>query len=260
MAMEEDRPTAAGIGEIARSAYVAVSRGARGVAQRTGVLGRLDKAYREDPVSVRGHLRTLAAIHDVEDLVALDVPWWTYPAIAAVEEHLTSLGGRARVFEYGSGASSVWLGRRAAEVHSVEHHVGFAEVMTTVLAEAGLDGTVDLITVPPTTSATPRIPSTRRGEQGRDYADYVRSIDDVPGEFDLVVVDGRARGACLEQSVRRLAPGGIVLFDDSQRPRYRAAIDGSGLRVVRHRGWVPSLPYPRETAVLGLSPAAGGPR
>ncbi len=248
----DDEHVPAGPGAVARRAYVAVSRGIRDAADRTGLLGRLDEAYRARPVSVRGHLRTLVAIHDVEDLVRLDVPWWTYGAIEAVAEHLAGLEGRARVFEYGSGASSVWLGRRAAQVSTVEHDAGFAELMTRVLAGAGLDGTVDLMTVPAVASAAPEVPSARRGEQGRDYADYVRSIDRVPGEFDLVVVDGRARGASLAQAVRRLAPGGIVLFDDSQRPRYRAATEGSGLQVHRYRGWVPSLPYPRETAVLRL--------
>ena len=55
----------------------------------------------------------------------------------------------------------------------------------------------------------------------------------MPGEFDLVVVDGRARVACLQHAAKRLAPGGIVLFDDTQRPRYRAGLEGSGLQVQR---------------------------
>jgi hypothetical protein len=240
-------------GEVARSAYVSTSRAVRSAAERTGVLARLDRAYQDRPASVPGHLRTLFAIHDVRDLVTLDQPWWTYGAISAVEEHLAALGGKARVFEYGSGASSVWLGRRAGEVHSVEHHAGFAGVMREVLQDAGLTEVVDLIEVPPTESGTPVVPSGRRGEEGRDYADYVASIDTVPGEFDLVVVDGRARVACFEAAARRLAPGGIVLFDDTQRPRYRAGLAAGGLQVQRIWGWVPSLPYPRETSVARIA-------
>ncbi|MBW0254598.1 class I SAM-dependent methyltransferase [Cellulomonas sp. PS-H5] len=244
-----------GVGQIARTAYVTTSRAARSAAQRTGVYERLDRRHREDPRSIAGHLRTLFAIHDVEDLVALDQPWWTYDAIEAVERHLEALGGAARVFEYGSGASSVWLGRRATEVHSVEHHAGFAEVMRRVLAAADLADTVTLHEVGPDDGPEPRVPSGRRGEEGRDYARYVEAIDAVPGEFDLVVVDGRARVACLQAAARRLAPGGIVLFDDTQRPRYAAGIAASGMHVRRYRGWVPSLPYPRETSVLRISRA-----
>jgi SAM-dependent methyltransferase len=231
---------------------VSTSRAVRKAAERTGVLERLDRAYRREPASVAGHLRTLFAIHDVEDLVSLDQPWWTYGAIDQVGEHLAALDGKARVFEYGSGASSVWLGRRAAEVHSVEHHAGFADVMRRVLAEARLTDVVELIEVPPTPAAHPVVPSERKGEDGRDYADYVASIDRVEGDFDLVVVDGRARVACMQAAAKRLAPGGIILFDDTQRPRYRSGMAASGLDVQRIRGWVPSLPYPRETAVLRL--------
>jgi SAM-dependent methyltransferase len=241
------------VGELARTTYVRASRAGRTLADRTGVLGRLDRSYRRDRSSVGGHLRTLFAIHDVEDLVDLDVPWWTYPAIDIVEAHLASLDGKARVFEYGSGASTVWLGRRAAEVISVEHHPGFAGVMRKVLAEAGLENTTRLLEVPPVEgSRAPVIGSERKGEDGRDYVDYVTSIEQVEGEFDLVVVDGRARVACLDAAVRRLAPGALVLFDDSQRPRYHAGMAASGLRVRRLRGWAPSLPYPRESAVLDL--------
>lgn len=239
-------------GEIARTSYVRALRAGRSLADRTGLLDLLDRSYRRDPSSIGGHLRTLFAIHDVEDLTDLDVPWWTYPAIDLVERHLAALGGTARVFEYGSGASTVWLARRSAEVISVEHDADFAAVLRSVLAESDLPGAVRLIEVSPVENTTTVVPSQRRGERGRDYADYVASIDQTDGEFDLVVVDGRARVACMEAAVRRLAPGGLIIFDDSQRPRYREGIEASGLRVRRMRGRVPSLPYPRESAVLDI--------
>ncbi len=237
-------------GQAARTAYVGTWRSLRAGATATGLLDRLDRRRAADPDGAAAHLRSLFAIHDVEDLVRLDRPWWTYPATAAVEQHLAELDGRARVFEYGAGASSVWLARRAGQVHSVEHDPGFAVVMRRVLAEQGLADRLTLLEVPPTVSDAPRVPSARRGEAGRDYADYVAALDAVPGELDLVVVDGRARVACLEAAARRLAPGGIVLFDDSQRPRYAAGLASCGLAVHRYRGWAPSLPYPRESAVL----------
>lgn len=237
---------------LARSAYVGLWRSARRGAEASGLLAALDDRRRVRPAGVAAQMRSLFAIHDAADLVALDVPWWTYGAAARVEEHLTALGGRARVFEYGSGASSVWLARRAAQVTSVEHHAGFAALVRELAREAGVAERLELLEVAPVPSAAPRVPSGRRGEQGLDYLDYVRALDRVPGDLDLVVVDGRARAACVEAAARRLAPGGLVLLDDSQRPRYAATVAGSGLAVRRYRGWVPSLPYPRETAVLTL--------
>lgn len=223
----------------------------RSVAQRSGVLDRLDRSYRERPGSIPAHLRTLFAIHDVDDLVSLDIPWWTYGAIQTVERHLADLSGAARVFEYGSGASTVWLGNRSKEVHSVEHHAGFAEVMRRVLGQAGLSESVELLEVPAEVVVDPVTRSRRNGDNHVDYTAYSQSITHVGGLFDLIVVDGRARVACCLAALPYLAPGGLIVFDDAQRPRYRDGIECSGLPVRRIWGWVPSLPYPRQTALLG---------
>ncbi|HEY5516542.1 MAG TPA: class I SAM-dependent methyltransferase [Pengzhenrongella sp.] len=205
---------------------------------------------------MRGHLRTLFAIHDVDDMIRLDTPWWTYGSIRVVEEHLGRLDGGARVFEYGSGASSLWLAARSGEVHTVEHDAGFAEVMRDALTRSGLADKVTLHEVPAEDSGTPVTRSGRRGEDSVDYTAYARSIELPGGDFDLVVVDGRARVACLHAALGQLAPGGLVVFDDAQRPRYRAGIRSAGLPVRAIWGMVPSLPYPRQTAVLGPAAAS----
>lgn len=230
-----------------------MARGLRRVAERTGVAGRLDRRYDAKPHSVRGHLRTLLAIYDVDDMIRLDTPWWTYGSIRVVDEHLRSLGGAARVFEYGAGASSLWLASRSGEVHAVEHDEGFAVVMRDALARSASGDKVTLHEVAAEVVANPVTRSRRRGEDAADYTAYVRSIEIPGGLFDLVVIDGRARVACLHAAVSRLAPGGLVVFDDAQRPRYRAGIRSAGLPVRAIWGMVPSLPYPRQTAILGPS-------
>src|SRR3546814_12921991 len=53
-------------------------------------------------------------------MVRLDLPWWTLRAKRLVEHHLAARP-EARVFEYGAGASTVFLARRARQVVSVEH-------------------------------------------------------------------------------------------------------------------------------------------
>lgn len=227
-----------------REAYVGVWRGARAAADRSGLLARLD---RSDNGTAR-HLRTLFAIHDVAELSRLDVPWWTYPAIAEVDAFLSTRAGAARVFEYGSGASSIWLGRRAREVHSVEHSAEFVDFLTPALAEVP---TVHLRHVAaPSRGEQAGTQSQRHGHEGLDFTDYVAHIDDVGGPFDLIVVDGRARAACLRRAIPHLSPDGLIVFDNSNRSRYGEALLTSGLAVSRHRGWTPSLPYKSETALL----------
>jgi predicted O-methyltransferase YrrM len=248
---QEDLVGAAG--GILRTLYVRGARAARKASVTTGLHDRLDHSYRARPRGVLAHWRTLYAIHDVDDLVKLDIPWWTYGAIDAVQRHLQSLGGNARVFEFGSGASTVWLGRRSAEVHSVEHDESFAQIMRRVLVEAELSDNVTLIEVPPTHSADPQTRSGRPGEDDLDFSGYVDALEQVGGEFDVICVDGRARVACALAAVRHLAPEGVLVWDDSQRPRYAEGMRRTGLQVRRFRGFAPSLPYPRETALLRQS-------
>jgi len=237
-------------GEALRGFYVKGARVARTISVSSGLLDRLDHSYLANPRGPLAHWRTLYAIHDVDDLVSLDIPWWTYGAIDAVERHLEALQGRARVFEFGSGASTVWLGRRSAEVYSVEHDDVFAGIMRRVLVDARVSDTVTLIEARPSTSPAPRVRSGRPGEDELEFAGYVDALTQVGGEFDVICVDGRARVACALAAVEHLAPDGILVWDDSQRPRYADGIRRTGLKLHRFRGFAPSLPYPRESAVL----------
>ncbi|WP_019136654.1 class I SAM-dependent methyltransferase [Cellulomonas massiliensis] len=194
----------------------------------------------------RHWLWSLRHVYDVPALAAMDVPWWTYDAIDAVDAWLAARP-ETRVFEYGSGASSLWLARRATSVHSVEHDAGFARWMEPEFARhANL--TVEVVEAEP--SAAPVVPSAKEGQGGLDFARYVATIDRVGGAFDLVVVDGRAREACLARAVEHLAPGGLVVLDNSRRARYRAAVAASGLAERRTTGLTPTLPYPEQTSLL----------
>jgi predicted O-methyltransferase YrrM len=227
-----------------RGAYVRAWHGVGSVLDCTGIDGWL--ARRQHPVA--HHLRSFAAIHDVERMISLDVPWWTYPAAADVDAFLAARDGKARVFEYGAGASTVWLAKRAGEVHSVEHDAAFVELLRPALG--GIDHVHLHCVVPTERTADSTAISERDGHEHLDFADYVAVIDEVGGDFDLVVVDGRARPSCLARAVPHLAEDGVIAFDNAGRARYRAAIEASGLVVDVRRGWAPSLPYREATALL----------
>ncbi|MGA7688475.1 MAG: hypothetical protein WCA29_04505 [Jiangellales bacterium] len=221
--------------------YVSAWRLARRGAERTGLLDRLEGSG--SPTA--HHARTLFAIHDVADMVHLDLAWWSY---AAIDEVNALLAGRpAQVFEYGAGASTAWLAARAAQVTSVEHEAGFVEVLTPMLAHLT---NVEVMLVPAVRSSAPAVPSHRRGHDGLDFSDYVQAIDTVPGEFDFVVVDGRARVACVRQALPRLANDGVLLLDNADRDEYACVVSDPALDVRVLRGATPCLPYPTSTALI----------
>ena len=221
--------------------YVSAWRLARRGADRTGLLEALERSGSHSA----HHARSLFAIHDVADMVHLDLAWWSYPAI---DEVSTLLARRpARVFEYGAGASTAWLGARAAQVTSVEHDAGFVEVLTPMLAHLT---NVEVMLVPAPRSAAPAVRSRRRGHEGLDFDNYVRAIDEVSGEFDLVVVDGRARVACVRQALPRLADDGVLLLDNADRDEYSSVVSDPTLDVRVLRGATPCLPYRTSTALI----------
>jgi hypothetical protein len=94
------------------------------------------------------------------------------------------------------------------------------------------------------------IGSDKRGFGGQFFDDYVAAIGDTSGYFDLIVIDGRAREACLTAAISRLAPGGFILLDDFKRKRYRDAASASGLSVDAKDGLAVCLPLPDSTALL----------
>lgn len=212
--------------------------------RRIGVLG--DHAPPRDR-RLRHWAFSLTRAHDSLAIAELDVPWWTYRAIDVVEAWLLARSSPVRVFEWGSGASTIWLGRRADEVHSVEHHRGFGEHLAPSLASFA---NVTFRIVEPAPSSSPVVASAKEGHTGLDFRAYVGAIDGVAGEFDVIVIDGRARDACLRAAVERLAPGGIIVFDNTRRRRYREAIAAAPVTERRLPGLTPTLPYPDQTSVL----------
>lgn len=213
-----------------KRAYVAAARGAFAL---PFVAGWFDRAAAKGSPRQRWRA-SLLAIYQLERMVRLDIPWWNVAATDEVEAFLAARPG-ARVFEYGSGASSAWLAKRCGALIAVEHDRGWAENVARHVADR---------------------PHAEIRHTPLEDGAYVHSIEAAEGPFDLIVVDGRERTACLAAAIPRLAAGGIVLFDDSGRARYRTAIEGCGLAETHHHGRSYCVPYPDHTSIL-RRPEAG---
>ena len=113
--------------------------------------------------------------------------------------------------------------------------------------------------------ATPSRPLTVDGEvaefgscviPGASFERYVRAIDDYPdGHFHVVSVDGRARVACLERALAKIAPGGLLILDNSQRDRYKPALSRLTERFpdfVSYHGNSPYQARPQHTTIVRI--------
>ncbi|PRY77811.1 methyltransferase family protein [Yoonia maritima] len=200
-------------------------------------------------------LRSLFAIYDVDQMIALGVPWWTYRAIDQVDAFLLERPS-AKVFEFGSGASTVWLARRSGSVVSIEHDKNWFDMMQSRICG---NPSISLVHIPADNalSLNRLFHSKKEGYIGQSFEKYVNAIRKTGDRYDVIVIDGRARAACLHIAKTSLADGGIIVFDNSKRSRYQTAINVSGLVACAFPGLTPSLPYPDETTLLNDGKAAG---
>lgn len=183
-----------------------------------------------DPTQRKHAVRWLASLRPGY-LMCCEQPWLVFDAIDYLNR--IDLVGK-HVFEYGSGGSTFYWLRRNAVCVSIEHDpVWFASVSKR-LAKSPL---VDYRLV---------LPELRDSAEGRgdpadpdDYAstdesfsdhtfrNYVSQVDAFPnGYFDIILIDGRSRPACIKHSIRKVKLGGIIVLDDSGRDYYLSQTRG----------------------------------
>jgi hypothetical protein len=184
----------------------------------------------------RGWHRSIRAGRAV-DFLGAPLPWFAYPAIAWIEARLR---GTERVFEYGSGSSTLWFAQRVGAVTSVEHDPSWARSIRQLLPANGV--------------LIERSVEEREEGGGDPNHPYVASILDSPDLNDVVVVDGMFRDACALIGRTRLQDDGILIFDDSHRPRYRETLgrlSREGFWRVDFEGFAPVAGVLTATSILG---------
>lgn len=211
-----------------------------------------------DKLAKRGQfacwLRSLFTLYDLPQLVLLDTTWWNYNASNEVEKFLASRSNPL-VFEWGSGASTIWLSKRAAFVVAIEHDPQWAIQVRDMVPS---NVKVQLVLPGPVNSVEAPVVSMKTGFEGLDFSEYVSIIETQNIVFDLIIIDGRAREACLHLALRHLKRDGMIVFDNVDRSRYRKSISAieSIININWTRGLTPGLPYPTRAALIAF--ALGG--
>ncbi len=176
-----------------------------------------------------GWLQSLQAGRPV-DRHGAPIPWMNYGAIDFIGEKTNA---SMRVFEWGAGFSSLWFATRVREVVSVEENAAWYREL-----QPQLPANVSLMCLP--------APD-----------DYVQAIRTTTGVFDVIVIDGVHRNACALESVSRLSPNGMVVFDNSDGADYDASMamfNEAGFMRIDFWGLIPSYLYKNCTSVLFRNP------
>jgi hypothetical protein len=152
------------------------------------------------------------------------VPWLVESAVRWLDD--LQLDG-AYVFEWGAGGSTIYFASRGATVRSVEHSVGWVRVVNNTLKSRGLLAQCKVVLVPQDAkpSSNPAYGSWKM--PGTTFESYVRTgahmlRSGLPPK--LILVDGRARPACLREAAETVASGCFLLLDNSNRSAYSSGI------------------------------------
>lgn len=158
------------------------------------------------------------------------IPWISIPAIDFLR---AALRPEMRVHEYGSGGSTRFFSKRVQQVVSVEHDPVWVKKVTSAIASEGLSNCDLLLITPvqlePGSANDPANPDhyATDDETFRQFSfeRYVRNIDRFPDEwFDVILIDGRSRPSCFKHALKKIRPGGAIVWDNSERPYYHASM------------------------------------
>lgn len=140
--------------------------------------------------------RDFAIERSIDEKICVDrdghpIPWYTYPAI----EYLSQFDyANKKIFEFGCGYSSLFWAERAERVTSIEDNLKWFDKWQQEFHH-------------------PKLEILWRDE-GEIYENAIFEADCV---YDVIVVDGKRRAECAAAAVEKLAPGGMIILDDSDR-------------------------------------------
>lgn len=168
---------------------------------------------------------------DIVTSIQLELPSANFPAIDFIEANVPP---SAKVFAYDVGGSTLYLWKRFSEVVCVDYDPGWFDVGRQLVDRglssfsarakltAGIRRAPQLFLQEGTTVASEKkYLSSAPGYSGVYFKEYCELINDWPKHhFNLVFTSGRARLGALINSAEAIAPGGVLVFDNSDIAQY----------------------------------------
>ena len=165
------------------------------------------------------------------------VPWMNYQTINFIKERFKK---DFNMFEYGSGYSTIFYANIVNRITSIEYNIDWYNKI-----KNEIPNNAKLI---------------YENKFNSDCYIFAVKNDDIL--YDVIIIDGRSRVACLEACIDQLSERGVLFFDDSERDRYRKYFDIAykrGFRSLDFQGIKPVEPelscttiFYRDGNCLGL--------
>tara|TARA_B100001093_G_scaffold350695_1_gene335215 strand:+ start:2343 stop:3020 length:678 start_codon:yes stop_codon:yes gene_type:complete len=129
------------------------------------------------------------------------LPWFNFSFIELLKERLSS---DLNVFEYGSGASTLFFSNRCKQVSSIEHDKNWFDKIKILVSR---NSNINLYFY----------------NLDDNYPNSINQIS--PNKkYDIIVIDGRMRSDCCFAIKDNLKSTSVIILDDSDRKRYKEGI------------------------------------
>lgn len=181
----------------------------------------------------KGYLASIGWFKSFDKQEALDnngepIPWVTYSYIDFIKPRLNK---EFKIFEFGSGSSTLFYAKYVKKVVSVEHDEAW---YNKIVKDKAPNSEMIFSTL----------------ETGGAYSKKAVELAEL---FDMIIVDGRDRVNCCINSLSALSAKGVLILDDSERPEYdkaRVFLKDAGFRELSFSGISPGLFYLKATSVF----------
>lgn len=185
-------------------------------------------------------------------------PWLSYEAIDFLSRHLRS---DMKLFEYGSGGSTLFFAKIVGEIVSVEHDKNWFLMVKGFLDQLKQSNVEYILAVPEQDetyskkdiSNPSHYISEDKNFSGMNFENYAKQIEKYNDDyFDCVVIDGRARPSCLSHSISKLKSNGVLIFDNCESEHYGNVIQkllSDNFNVTTYTGFFPYLDHFSTTLI-----------
>lgn len=129
-------------------------------------------------------------------------PWWPKEAVHTCSQLLKH---DDIVFEFGSGRSTAWLGKRCRSLTSVEHNQEWYISVKKQISDIGLKNINLIFATIDENVLSKDVP----------YLEPLTALG--TNSVDIIIVDGKKRALAALSSLSRLKHGGILIIDDAHR-------------------------------------------
>lgn len=175
---------------------------------------------------IKQYKRWNSDMHSNKSTMSMGLPWMTYDAIDFLKKISSA---EMNVFEWGSGGSTIFFASRCKQVISVEHNKDWSNILKDKLNKLGFKNVIlheiegkkidNFRNLNPDNADD--FVSKELKSVGLSYEKYVKTIDQYDyNYFDIIVVDGRVRNACIKRAIPHIKKGGYLIVDNSDRKYY----------------------------------------